>query len=90
MWPPACLFERRAYSSEIPRSMMQKDFCNNIGPSRHSATRQNLVAIGGIADIERFSAGNDLQRLTLNVDLPPSVDALRKIHSFLKRRFSLT
>ena len=28
--------------------------------------RQNLVAIGGIADIERFSAGNDLQRLTLN------------------------
>ena len=34
------------------------------GPSRRSATRQHLVAIGGIADIERFTAGNDLQRLT--------------------------
>jgi hypothetical protein len=37
------------------------------GPSRHSATRQNLVAVGGIADIERFSAGNDLQQLTRGV-----------------------
>jgi hypothetical protein len=35
------------------------------GASRHSAMRQNLVAIGGIADIGRFSAGNDLQRLML-------------------------
>jgi hypothetical protein len=42
-----------------------------IGPSRHSATRQNLVAIGGIADIERFSAGNDLKRLTLSGHCSP-------------------
>ena len=35
-----------------------------FGPSRRSATQQNSVAIGGIADIGRFSASNDVQRLT--------------------------
>ena len=34
------------------------------GSPRHSAAWRNLVAIGGIADIERFSAGNDLQLMT--------------------------
>jgi hypothetical protein len=34
------------------------------GTSRHSATQLNSVAIGGIADIGRFSASNDVQRLT--------------------------
>ena len=42
------------------------------GPSRHSATRQNLVAIGGIADIEPFSAGDHLQRMSHNGLRQPS------------------